>query len=105
MTTPTHGAVNLRAIAQREMQERGFLTDFPAEALREAERAAEPVFGLPGDPPAGMPTRDLSGWLWSSIDNDDSRDLDQVEFARRESGGTRLFVGIAQVDPFAPKGS
>jgi VacB/RNase II family 3'-5' exoribonuclease len=94
----THGTVNLRAIAQRMMQERGFLTEFPSQALQEAERAHEPLFDKLG-------YRDLSGWLWSSIDNDESRDLDQIEFARQEGDSTRLFVAIAQVDRFAPRDS
>src|SRR5258708_5430361 len=98
MASPNHGAVNLKAIAQRVMQARGFLTDFSAAALREADRAAEPSFDQLG-------YRDLSGWLWSSIDNDDSRDLDQIEFAQKEPGGTRVYIAIAQVDRFVPKGS
>src|SRR4051812_33255993 len=90
--------VNLRAIARGMMQERGFLTEFPLAALKESESAKEPDL-------SGGPYRDLTGWLWSSIDNDESRDLDQIEFARREPDGIRLFVAIAQVDPFARKGS
>src|SRR5436853_360397 len=44
--------------------------------------------------------RDLTSWLWSSIDNDDSRDLDQIEFAAKETGGTRIYIGVADVDWF-----
>jgi len=98
MANTSHGSVNLHAVARGQMQEHGFLVDFPPPALREAAQAAEPDF-------ARLPARDLTGWLWSSIDNDDSRDLDQIEFARREPGGTRLYVAIAQVDPFVHQGS
>jgi ribonuclease R len=80
------------------MQERGFLTQFPPEAMQAAERATEPDF-------ARLGWKDLTGWVWSSIDNDDSRDLDQIEFARREPSGVRVYVAIAQVDPFVPKNS
>src|SRR5208282_5757721 len=48
--------------------------------------------------------RDLRNLLWSSIDNDTSRDLDQIEVADRASNGdVKIMVGIADVDAFVPK--
>jgi len=50
--------------------------------------------------------RDLRNLVWSSIDNDTSRDLDQIEVAERlPNGETKILVGIADVDSFVPKGS
>ena len=89
---------DLRALARRAMTERGFLAEIPKEAREEAENKQEPVFDKPG-------IRDLRSYLWSSIDNDDSRDLDQIEYAIREAGGTRLYVGIADVDALVARHS
>jgi exoribonuclease-2 len=49
--------------------------------------------------------RDLRGLPWSSIDNEESRDLDQVEYVERAAEGYRIFVGIADVDAYAGKGT
>ena len=48
---------------------------------------------------------DCKSLLWSSIDNDTSRDLDQVEYAERTPSGIRVLVGIADVAGTVPKDS
>ena len=91
-----HAHVDLAAIAREEMVERGFSPDFPPAVEQQLAtiRAA---------PPDGL--RDLTDRLWSSIDNDDSRDLDQIEWAERAAGGIRVLVGVADVDFAVAKGT
>lgn len=74
------------------MVREGFHTEFPdgGEAQVAAIRAAE---GAKPD----TEVRDLRGLLWSSIDNDTSRDLDQIEVAERVGDGVRVRVGVADV--------
>ena len=91
-----HSQVDLAAIARQDMMDRGFEPDLPAAALEQAESARQE---------AGPGLQDLTGLLWSSIDNDDSRDLDQVEWAERGAGGIRVLVGIADVDSAVAKGT
>ncbi len=91
-----HDEFNLVAAARQEMIERGFSPDFPPEVERQLATIR---------PQTGAGLRDLSALLWSSIDNDDSRDLDQVEWAERVSGGIRVLVGIADVDSAVAAGT
>jgi len=86
---------DLRTTAELAMKARGFLVRFPEEAHEQLRDIKEPPFDA-------LKVRDLSSWLWSSIDNDDSKDLDQIEYAVQEAGGTRVYVGIADVDWFVP---
>jgi VacB/RNase II family 3'-5' exoribonuclease len=97
MRDPSHTS-DLRSIAHRAMLERGFLPDFEPRTLAEAQAMAPPESG-------GGPIRDLSELLWFSVDNDDSRDLDQISFADRSDGHVRLLVAIADVDALVRKGS
>src|SRR5262245_6809170 len=90
--------IDLRELARCAMIERGFLVEFPSAAKAEAAMEVEPRFDRTG-------VRDLRSWFWSSIDNDESRDLDQIEYAQSELGGTRVYVGIADVDWFVERGS
>ena len=85
-------------IARRAMLDRGLLPEFSRAALEQA-RAAAPSG-------AGPVVRDLRDRLWSSIDNDDTRDLDQLELAEPLPGGAvRLLVAIADVDALVVKES
>src|SRR5208282_4912227 len=93
---------DLQVIAKQIMTERGFKPDFPPEVPQQlAELKAHPPAVA-----AGGDVRDLRNLLWSSIDNDTSRDLDQIEVADRlANGDVRIMVGIADVDAFVPKQS
>jgi VacB/RNase II family 3'-5' exoribonuclease len=85
--------------ARKAMLDAGFLPDLPAEAIHQASKLRPAA-------PAGPGVRDLRSLLWSSIDNDDSRDLDQIEVAERLAGGhIRVRVGIADVDALVHRGS
>jgi VacB/RNase II family 3'-5' exoribonuclease len=95
--TPT---VNLQAIARQVMQEQGFEPNFPPETQQQLnEINAHPPQLVPSDK-----VRDLRNLLWSSIDNDTSKDLDQIEVAERlPNGDVRVMIGIADVDAFVAK--
>ncbi len=87
-------------IARRAMKERGFEPDFPPEVVAEARALVEPA-GPPGDGIA-----DERGLVWVSIDNDDSRDLDQLSVAEELGDGVvRLLVAVADVDSAVRRGS
>lgn len=84
------------------MREHGFEPDFPPAVLQQVDAIGEHPPRV--EPSAGV--KDLRGLLWSSIDNDESRDLDQVEVAESlDDGRTRILIGIADVDHFVPKGT
>ena len=90
----------LRRIAYRAMLERGLLPDFSPRALAELDGIHEPATR------AGESMRDLRNLVWSSIDNDDSRDLDQLTVAEAMPGGTtKILVAIADVDAIVKKQS
>jgi VacB/RNase II family 3'-5' exoribonuclease len=92
--------VDLQAIAKTVMEQRGFEPDFPPEVSQQLSQ-------LKSHAPAvssGGAIRDLRNLLWSSIDNDTSRDLDQIEVAEAlTNGDVKVMVGIADVDAFVSK--
>ena len=91
-----HRALLLR-VARATMVERGFEPEFRREAMAQVEQ----LEAAPGD---GLP--DLTALPWCSIDNDDSRDLDQLTVAEPLDGGAaRIRVAVADVDALVKPGS
>src|SRR5437870_5492947 len=90
----------LLRVAHKAMVDRGLEPDFSKAVLAE-------VAAFDGAPPAaGGAARDQRELLWCSIDNDDSRDLDQLTVAETGSGGsTRIRVAVADVSAFVTPGS
>jgi VacB/RNase II family 3'-5' exoribonuclease len=87
------------SVALEALRTNGFTPD-ENDAMRAELAAMRPA------PAPGPDVRDLRALLWSSIDNASSRDLDQIEFVDElPDGGTRIRVGIADVDLLVTKGS
>lgn len=94
-------STDLERIARRAMAEQQFVIDLPVDARAELAALAHP-----DDRQHGPSFHDLRDLLWCSIDNPESRDLDQVAFAERQSdGAVRVLLGIADVDAWVPRGS
>jgi exoribonuclease-2 len=90
---------DLVLIAYQAMVDRGLRPEFTAAEMAETRGLSTQVGPL-GD------AQDLRGLLWASIDNDDSRDLDQLSYAEALSAGAiRIRVAIADVDSKVPQGS
>ena len=84
-TAQQHRAI-LQRIAEGAMRERGLLPSFSDAALAELQHLEAPATAEDGVETDGRPIRDLTGLLWASIDNDDSRDLDQLTVAEALPG-------------------
>ena len=96
----TDGSNSLRTIARRAMKARGLEPDFPPEALKQLQTIKGPAHETDGS------VRDLRGLLWCSIDNDTSRDLDQLTVGEKlASGAVKVSVAIADVDAVVKRGS
>jgi VacB/RNase II family 3'-5' exoribonuclease len=88
-----HSGFDLRASAHQEMLNRGFDPDWNPAIDQQVKTLEARQLTAPD-----ANVRDLRGLLWSSIDNDTSRDLDQIEVAERADSGIRIRIGIADVD-------
>jgi VacB/RNase II family 3'-5' exoribonuclease len=99
--------IDLRARAHQEMIAGGFLPDFESDVLREVQSSKGTRGNLLGrQKSSNNDVRDLRSLLWSSIDNPESKDLDQIEYAERlADGNTRVIIAIADVDSLVGKGS
>jgi len=100
MTTDTRSnRATLQRIAHQAMLDRGLEPDFSPAVMAELAK-----IGSAPAPPAAA--RDLRHLSWSSIDNNDSLDLDQLTVAQAlPDGGVRVLVAVADVDALVAKGS
>jgi VacB/RNase II family 3'-5' exoribonuclease len=102
MSSHTASQFDLQSSAKETMIEHGFQPDFS----QDAEKQVKDIQSEGSPSAASADLKDLRGLLWSSIDNDTSRDLDQIEYAEKLlSGEIRVLIGIADVDASVPKGS
>jgi VacB/RNase II family 3'-5' exoribonuclease len=94
------GPNNLYAIARKAMTDRGLEPDFPADALRQLKSIQGPARET------DSVVRDLRSLLWCSIDNDTSKDLDQLTVAEKlATGEIKILVAVADVDAIVKRGS
>ena len=99
-TTPTSPVSPLMRAARQAMLDNGLLPDFDQAAVDQANAIVQPAKD------SGAEIRDLRNLLWASIDNDTSRDLDQLTVAEALSGASvRILVAIADVDAIVKIGS
>jgi len=102
MKTSDSPQIDLQSAARETMLENGFEPEFPPAVQQQLSNIASHISAIL---PSGD-IRDLRNLLWSSIDNDTSRDLDQVEVVQRmPDGAIKVMVGIADVDAFVSKDS
>lgn len=98
--TPAGRRADLVRIATETMTERGLEPEFGADVVRQLASIDGP--GRDADPRIA----ELSAMLWCSIDNDDSRDLDQLTACEPlADGAIKVFVAVADVDAVVLKGS
>src|ERR1035438_6887740 len=94
--------IDLQAMARQVMLAPGVEPNFPPATQQQ-------LVDIKTNPPQLAPSdkvRDLRGLLWSSIDNDTSKDLDQIEVAEQlPNGDIKVMIGIADVDFFVSKNS
>ena len=103
-TQPLH--FNLITAAHASMIEHGFKPDFPEGTDAELAKILADKTPPAASVSFGPMFRDMRSLLWSSIDNDTSKDLDQIEWAERLADGRiRVLVGVADVDSKVCKGT
>ena len=98
MNSPRHTKKDLAELARQAMIDRGLEPEFSPAVEKQLD-------GISG-PASDKSLRDLTSLLWCSIDNDDSRDLDQLSVSEAlPDGGVKVFVAVADVDAVVRKGT
>jgi exoribonuclease-2 len=90
---------DLVQLAKQVMEEKGLKPDFPKEVYSQLKSLQHPAA-------PSSEREDLRSLLWCSIDNEDSRDLDQLTYAEKgKRGKWKLWVAVADVDALVEKGT
>src|SRR5438477_5483724 len=90
----------LTGLAHQAMIDRGLEPDFDPQIEHQLSTINTPA----SDNDSSI--RDMRDLLWCSIDNDDSRDLDQLTVAEDLGGGyVRVLVAVADVDALVKTGT
>jgi len=98
VNSPRHTKKDLAELARQAMIDRGLEPEFSPAVQKQLD-------GISG-PASDKSLRDLTSLLWCSIDNDDSRDLDQLSVSEAlPDGGVKVFVAVADVDAVVRKGT
>lgn len=87
---------DLAQLANQVMKERGLKPDFSAQEIQQLELINQPAS-------ATAETVDLRSLLWCSIDNDDSRDLDQLTYAEKDKESYLFWIAVADVSSLVKK--
>jgi len=92
-------SAELVRLAKQVMVEQGLEPEFPHDALKQIQEIQQPA-----EPPGE--SQDLTSLLWCSIDNEDSRDLDQLTYAQKGANGKiTIWVAVANVESLVSKNS
>lgn len=90
---------SLTVLAKQIMRSRGLEPEFSGAVLQELSKINEPAQNSPK-------CMDLRSLLWCSIDNDDSRDLDQLTYGEKsQDNKTIIWIAVADVDALVHKDS
>ncbi len=96
-----NSSLDLSTLARQAMLEKGFAVDFPPQIQQQLTTLTTITVPLPN-----VDARDMRHLLWFSIDNDDSRDLDQLTYAESlPAGQYKIYVAVANVNLLVPKNS
>lgn len=97
---PSINSIDLTKLAKQAMLERKLIPDYPPAVQNEVSHLQKPFLS------DSKTVKDLRDKLFFSIDNDDSRDLDQLTYAERlENGKYKIYIAVADVDSLVKKGS
>ena len=100
MAYSSHHRGDLQRVAHQALWDRGLLDAFDDSVLKQLDG----ILGPAQDSDSAI--RDLRGLPWCSIDNDESKDLDQLTVALDlGDGSVRVFVAIADVDSLVARGT